>query len=890
MSCSMQLSPSEREKDGCKGERETDECVLPTFILLLLLPRSSLEAVGLAGDRELMRSRTVSQRRHRTASRNSMTASPQRLDAGSMSPLRGQLGGLLLLGGDSEQDVSSRGKTSRNVNSIERTSASAAVAAAGMTRLMASGSDETKWDDGWNEEAPPWISLEIRDHSNLEARAPGDPTDELQLRMEGERVAMMAPARLSLWDMAAAMEQDTRERDKKDKKVRGLILNLSPAEVSTGPGVNKDMSRALQAKLKGGWEAFLRELAAMEPGSLSEEFSWDELHMEPPLTVLGMSPAEGSELKQTLQLAMGSTLAGRSSKVSLGDLVPHLGKLINIHLAPKKVVQERSIERKASTGGAKKKSVRIEGDPRSEVSFTSMHLAEGLLAAGMSDGRIVVIDAKNGMVKHTFMESDAPRHGGELPPEVGSDKANMPVGGVAIAKGGSVVVSGAEDGSVRIWSLESNECLWLNRNHTGPMRLIDATTYPLFATAASGDDYIPRAWNASAFDESAADRTAFKFEGHTGTINCLAITPGGNRLASGSEDSTIHLFDFLKGGLVAVFRHEQPVNCISVSGGFFATGSDDGSVRVWDISLARERCCIRKHQMSVRQVSLVGNRLVSSSDDGTTSISSTEGRGACKSTLSCNPLQGPGEVGAPVRCQAVIGDYLITKEVGQAPVLRLFNSDLRELKPSYQGPCGFTGGGGESPEKRSKSIPQASLAVAEPPPQQPQAQAGMRGATKSAPSPAPDVAIREVERRVGVADPESPVKRDTGQPDTGRRRELHAGAFGNTPPTQKDAGPSKRDLPSIRTQNGASVAGASRNDLTLSYARALTGYELKASGRQRATPGSGSSPIKRIERVDMRSGFHWTASPSSASHIAQAHAYQSRLPLGPAVSPLEPFE
>lgn len=165
----------------------------------------------------------------------------------------------------------------------------------------------------------------------------------------------------------------------------------------------------------------------------------------------------------------------------------------------------------------------------------------------------------------------------------------------------------------------------------------------------------------------------------------------------------------------------------------------------------------------------------------------------------------------------------------------------------------------------------------------------MKGGTKPAPSSAPDV-IREVERRVGVADPESPLRKETAHADTGRRREVNASAFGSaSSPPQKDAYSSKRDLPSIRTQNGGGVGGAARNDLTLSYARAATGPEHKAAGRQRGAAGAGSSPIKRIKRVEMRSGFHWTAT-TSVPHMVQANAYQSRLPQGPAVrSPPEFF-
>lgn len=98
------------------------------------------------------------------------------------------------------------------------------------------------------------------------------------------------------------------------------------------------------------------------------------------------------------------------------------------------------------------------------------------------------------------------------------------VGGLSISTGGGVLLSGSEDGSVKIWDLKEKACLWLNRGHAGPIQCMDASHYPLFATSARGEDLVPRVWNVAAFNEGAADRALFKFEGHSAPVTCLSMT------------------------------------------------------------------------------------------------------------------------------------------------------------------------------------------------------------------------------------------------------------------------------------------------------------------------------------------------------------------------------
>ncbi|ETO35435.1 WD-40 repeat protein [Reticulomyxa filosa] len=197
---------------------------------------------------------------------------------------------------------------------------------------------------------------------------------------------------------------------------------------------------------------------------------------------------------------------------------------------------------------------------------------------------------------------------------------------------GQYICSGSEDKTVRVWNVESNKQILSFNGHSDYVFCVKFSQYHHHnhrrnVICSSSWDNTIRFWDIK-------DNQQFQiFNEHTDSVNGIEFSPfnGGRYLCSGSDDKTICLWDVETYKSLRTFNghnswiwcvdisplqsnnnHGDKSNSIGVIGGngyTICSGSEDKTIRLWDIETANQLIVIKGHEDTVKSVKYGSNEL-----------------------------------------------------------------------------------------------------------------------------------------------------------------------------------------------------------------------------------------------------------------------------------------
>jgi len=146
---------------------------------------------------------------------------------------------------------------------------------------------------------------------------------------------------------------------------------------------------------------------------------------------------------------------------------------------------------------------------------------------------------------------------------------------------GSRLVTGSDDGRIKIWDVASGFCLMTFNEHSAPVTQVQFARKGQVLFSSSLDGTI-RAFDLIRFRNFRTFTATSRIQ-----FNCLAVDPSEEVIVGGSQDSfEIYVWSVQTGNLLdSLTGHEGPISCLSFGqeNSVLASASWDKTVRIWNI-------------------------------------------------------------------------------------------------------------------------------------------------------------------------------------------------------------------------------------------------------------------------------------------------------------------